>query len=100
MEKLQLPKLKIESPQDCDFILNLYQKYAKEAIRQIEKYYIQKIDYLWTINCPKEIIWKYDDRLDLSIYVEERRAYEEFVENFDYYNNDNNLDQFDIGYKI
>ena len=38
---------------------------------------------------------KYKDRLNLLNYEEERRVYEEFVKNFDYYDEDNNLDQFD-----
>jgi len=51
---------------------------------------------LITSNFQEEIIWKYKDRLNLLIYEEERRAYEEFLKNFDSYNEDNNLGQFDI----
>ena len=52
------------------------------------------------MNFQKEIISKYKDKLNLLIYKEERRTYEEFVENFDYYNEDNNLDWFDIENKF
>ena len=66
-------------------------------MRQGERYYIQKIDYLQTISSAKGIIWKNEDRLHLLIYEEESWANLEFVENFEY-NNDNNLDQIDTEY--
>ena len=44
------------------------------------------------MNCQEEVIWKYKDRLKLLIYEQEKRACEEFLKNFDYYNEDNNLD--------
>jgi len=40
---------------------------------------------------------KNKDRLDLLIYEEEKRAYRDNIENFDY-DDDNNLDQFDTEY--
>ena len=40
---------------------------------------------------------KNKDRLDLLTYEEERRAYRDNIENF-HYDDDNNLDQFDIEY--
>jgi len=40
---------------------------------------------------------RYEDILDLLVY-EEKKAYEEFLENFKYYNNDNGLGQFDTEY--
>ena len=56
---------------------------------------MQKLEHLTTNNNTEEIIWKYKDRLNILIYEEERRAYEEFLQNFYFYNEDNNLDQFD-----
>ena len=44
---------------------------------------MRKIEHLTHNNCKGEIIWKYKDRLNLLIYKEEKRAYEEFVKNFD-----------------
>ena len=56
MEKPEVPKLKITTQCSCEFILNLFQTYTKEEIRQRQRYYIQQIEYLQTINNPKEII--------------------------------------------
>ena len=96
MEKPEIPELKITSRQNCNFILNFYQSLTSEAIIQKEKYYAKKIEHLINTNKPEEIIWKYKDRLNLLIYEEERRTYDEFVKNIsDYENIDNNLDQFD-----
>ena len=81
--------------------MNLFLIYTKptlkKEIRQKERYYMQKMDHLWTMNYSKEIIWINEDRLNLLIYEEERRTYLEFLENLDD-NNDNNLDQFDTEY--
>ena len=97
MEKLEFPKLKITTRPNCESILNLFLTYYRKEIRQKERYYMQKIGYLQTIKCSKEIIWINQDRLNLLIYEEERRAYLEFLEKLDY-NDDNNLDQLDIEY--
>ena len=67
-----------------------------EEIIQKEKYYTKKIEHLISTNNQEDIIRKYKDRLNLLIYEEERRTYEEFEKNIDYYEDiDNNLDQFD-----
>ena len=96
MEKPEIPELKITSRQNCNFILNFYRSLTSEEIIQKEKYYAKKIEHLRNMNTPEEIIWKYKDRLNLLIYEEERRTYDEFVKNIsDYENIDNNLDQFD-----
>ena len=58
MEKPEIPKLKITSQCNCEFILNLYQTYSKEEIIQSERYYVQKLDYLQINNCSTELIWK------------------------------------------
>ena len=54
MNKPALYILKITSPNNCKFILNLYKTYSLKEIRS-ERYYIQKIDNLKT--CQGEIIW-------------------------------------------
>jgi len=96
MEKPEISELKITSHQNCNFILNFYQSLTSEEIIQKEKYYMKKIEHLISTNNQEEIIWKYKDRLNLLIYEEERRAYDEFVKNTAYYEDtDNNLDQFD-----
>ena len=96
MEKPENPELKITSRQNCNFILNFYRSLTSEEIIQKETYYAKKIEHLRNMNTPEEIIWKYKDRLNLLIYEEERRTYDELVKNIsDYENIDNNLDQFD-----
>ena len=96
MEKPEIPELKITSRQNCNFILNFYRSLTSEEIIQKEKYYAKKIEHLISTNNQEEIIWKYKDRLNLLIYEEERRTYDEFIKNTAYYKDtDNNLDQFD-----
>jgi len=79
MEKPEIPKLKMASYQNCNFILHFYRSLSDEAIIQKEKYYTKKIEHLIRTNNPEEILWKYKDRLNLLLYEEERRTYEEFV---------------------
>jgi len=99
MEKPELPILKITCSQSCEFILNLYKTYSIEEVRQSEWYDIRKVEYLQAIQSPKEIIWKYEGRPNLLIYEEERRTYEEFLQNMDLdLNDDNNFDQLDTKY--
>ena len=99
MDKPEVPMLKITSPSNCEFILNLYKTYSLEEIRTSEQYYIQKIDYLQVIQCQKEIIWKCEDKLNLLISEQERRLYKDFIQNINLnLNDDNNLDQFDTEY--
>ena len=58
---------------------------------------MQKIDYFWSINYSKEIIYINEDRINIVIYEEERRNHLEFLENLDY-DDDNNLGQCDTEY--
>ena len=96
MEKPEIPELKITSRQNCNFILNFYQSLTSEEIIQKDEDYTKKIEHLISTNNQEEIIWKYKDRLNLLIYEEERRTYEEFIKNIYYYEDiDNNLDPFD-----
>ena len=96
MEKPKIPKLKTTTHQSCIFILNFFQSLTREEIIQKEKYYTKKIEHLINTNYQEERIWRYKDRLNLLIYEEKRRTYEEFATNVDYYEDkDNNLDQFD-----
>jgi len=67
MEKPEIPELKIASQQSYMFILNFYQSLTGEETKQKKKYYMQKSDYLTTINCQEEIIWKYKDQFNLLI---------------------------------
>ena len=56
MEKPEILKLKVTSQRNCEFILNLYQTFSKKEIKQSERYYVQKLDYLKTNNSYKQLI--------------------------------------------
>ena len=56
MKKPEIPKLKITLQRNCEFILNLYQTYSKEEIKESEHYYDQKLEYLQINNSSKELI--------------------------------------------
>jgi len=40
MQRPEVPRLKITTQRNCELILNLFQTYSKEEIRQRERYYI------------------------------------------------------------